>query len=54
MIAKSSEKKTGKESKREIVIPGETIISGQDYLPGEWTKREGKDIVALRFGLADK
>jgi len=43
-----------KKEKREIVIPGETIVSGQDYLPGEWTKREGKDIVALRFGLADK
>lgn len=43
-----------KKEKREIVIPGEIIVSGQDYLPGEWTKREGKDIIALRFGLAEK
>jgi len=42
------------EGKREVVIPGEVIVSGEDYLPGEWTKREGKDIIALRFGLADK
>lgn len=47
-------KADSEKSKREIVIPGETIVSGSDYLPGEWTKREGNDIVALRFGLADK
>lgn len=47
-------KEERKESKRELVIPGETIVTGQDYLPGEWTKREGNDLVALRFGLADK
>ena len=57
MIAKTqtAEKVRVREGKeREIVIPGETIVSGQDFLPGEWTKREGKDIVALRFALADK
>jgi exosome complex component RRP4 len=40
--------------KRELVVPGEVIVSGNEYLPGEWTRREGKDIVAIRFGLADK
>ncbi len=56
MIAKQTAEKEEKQekSKREIVIPGETIISGQDYLPGEWTKKEGNNIIALRFGLADK
>lgn len=56
MIAKSKpvEKQEERKDKREIVIPGEIIVSGEDYLPGEWTRREGKDIVALRFGLADK
>jgi exosome complex component RRP4 len=53
MIAKATEKKTAKE-KREIVVPGEIIVSGDDYLAGEWTRKEGKNIVALRFGLADK
>jgi exosome complex component RRP4 len=57
MIAKQqikTEKTKEEGKKREIVIPGEIIVSGEDYLPGEWTKREGKDIVAMRFGLADK
>ncbi len=47
-----SEKET--KEKRELVVPGEVIVSGNEYLPGEWTRREGKNIVAIRFGLADK
>lgn len=39
---------------RKIVIPGETIFSGDDYLPGEGTERRGKEIVAIRFGLAEE
>ncbi len=39
---------------RKIVIPGESIISGEDYLPGEGTEKRDKDIVALRFGLAEE
>jgi len=54
MIAKPAEKKQEKKGKREIVIPGETIVSGDDYLAGEWTRKEGKNILASRFGLADK
>lgn len=58
MIAKEkqpeSEEKVEEGSEREIVIPGEVIASGQDYLPGEWAKREDKNIIALRFGLVDK
>lgn len=42
------------ESKREIVAPGEVLASGEEYLPGEGTRREGTDIVASRFGLAEK
>ncbi len=42
-----------KEIAREIVIPGETIVSGSEYLPGDYTAREGKEIVANRFGLSD-
>jgi len=41
------------EKRREIAIPGEKIISGRDYLPGEGTRRDGEDILASRFGLAD-
>ena len=41
------------EKSREIVIPGEVIVSGDDYLPGDFTRKEGNDIVASRYGLAE-
>ena len=41
------------EKEREIVTPGETIVSGSDYLPGEGTRRDGDEIVAERFGLIE-
>lgn len=40
--------------KRKVVIPGEVIISGEDYLPGDGARREGNDLVASRFGLAEQ
>ena len=39
--------------KRFVVVPGETIIEGEDYLPGEGTRREGSKIVSSKFGLAE-
>jgi exosome complex component RRP4 len=43
-----------KETKtRHIVVPGETVVSGDDFLPGDGAYREGNDIVAMRFGLAE-
>jgi exosome complex component RRP4 len=41
-------------TERKTVIPGEVIVSGDDYLPGENTEKRGSDIVALRFGLAEE
>jgi exosome complex component RRP4 len=38
---------------RKIVVPGETIIQGEQFLPGDGTRREDKDVVASRYGLAD-
>ncbi|NCN86705.1 S1 RNA-binding domain-containing protein [archaeon] len=39
---------------RKVVIPGEIIIDGDEYLPGENTeKKEGK-IYSLRYGLAEE
>ena len=38
---------------RWAVVPGETIVSGEDYLPSEGTRREGDNVVASRFGLAE-
>lgn len=41
-------------SKRKVVVPGEIIVSGDDYLPGEGVRREGADVVANKFGLAEQ
>ncbi|MBI2630060.1 RNA-binding protein [Candidatus Pacearchaeota archaeon] len=41
------------ESKRELIVPGEAIIKGKDYLPGDGARREGEEIIATRFGLSD-
>lgn len=40
--------------KRKVVVPGEVIVSGEDFLPGEGARREGNDLVADRFGLAEE
>src|SRR3972149_11834432 len=40
--------------KRIVVIPGEVIASGEDFLPGEGAKREGNDVISIRFGLAEE
>jgi len=45
---------TETEHKRTVVIPGETIIEGDAYLPGEGTEKQGNKIVALRYGLAEE
>ncbi|MCK4647460.1 KH domain-containing protein [Candidatus Pacearchaeota archaeon] len=39
---------------RKIVIPGEVIAEGNDYLPGEGTEKRESEIVAIRFGLAEE
>jgi exosome complex component RRP4 len=43
-----------KEEKRQAVIPGEIIASGDDYLPGEGTEKIGKNILSRIFGLAEE
>lgn len=39
--------------KRQIVIPGETIVSGDEFLPSDGAYRDGKDVVAGRYGIAN-
>ncbi len=39
---------------RKIVIPGESIAKGNDFLPGEETEKRGEEIFALRYGLAEE
>jgi len=36
---------------RSIVVPGEPLASGMDYLPGDGSFREGDNILSNRFGL---
>lgn len=50
-----SQTSSGEEvKKRRVVVPGEIIVSGEDYLPSEGVRREGNDIVANRFGMAEE
>ncbi|MFH0711986.1 MAG: exosome complex RNA-binding protein Rrp4 [archaeon] len=37
--------------RRQIVIPGETIVSGNEFLPGDGAYRDGADVVAGRYGI---
>ena len=39
---------------RQVVVPGEVIIEGEDYLPGDGTEKRGKEIVSLKYGLAEE
>ena len=41
-------------TERKIVVPGEVIVKGDDYLPGEWTEKTEKGIISLRYGLAEE
>jgi len=45
---------THTEHQRQVVIPGETIVEGENYLPGDGTEKQGKKIVALRYGLSEE
>ncbi len=36
---------------KDIVVPGETLATGMDNLPGQGTYREGENIIASRLGL---
>lgn len=41
-------------TERKVVIPGEVIEKGEDFLPGDGTEKRGEEIIALRFGLAEE
>jgi len=49
----ASEDYSESDTKRKPVVPGEVIVSGEDFLPGEGTIRDGDKIRAIRFGLAE-
>lgn len=41
-------------TERKLVIPGEVIAKGDDFLPGENTEKRGDSIIALKYGLAEE
>jgi len=41
-------------NERKIVIPGEVIAKGEDYLPGEGTEKHGEEIISIKYGLAEE
>jgi exosome complex component RRP4 len=47
------EKTNNEKEERVLVVPGETIIKGGDKLPGDYTRKEGDEIIAERYGLAE-
>lgn len=47
-------KMTEHEHARKIVIPGEIIAEGNEYLPGEGTEKKGEGVIALRYGLMEE
>jgi len=44
---------TNQKHERRLVVPGETIVEGDDYLPGDFTYKENEEIIASRYGLAE-
>lgn len=41
-------------TERKPITPGEIIVKGDKYLPGENTEKKGENIIALRYGLAEE
>lgn len=43
-----------KETKKEIVTPGEIIAKADEFLPGDWTMKQGDNVIATRLGIVEK
>ncbi len=53
IIEENNDEEKNSHKERKLVIPGETIIAGDDYLPGDFTRKEGNEIIANRYGLVE-
>ncbi len=49
----TNSRKENMKNTRQIVIPGEEIVSGNEFLPGDGAYRDGEAVVAERFGIAN-
>ncbi|MBR9704705.1 RNA-binding protein [Candidatus Pacearchaeota archaeon] len=52
-VKKEIIEKSEKKSERKLVAPGETVVTGDDYLPGDFTHKEGDEVISSRYGLLD-
>ena len=50
----STNNKESKISARRIATPGEVIVSGGNFLPGEGTEKIGEEILALKYGIVEE
>ena len=50
---RNSRNKMKEKNERQIIVPGETIVAGNEFLPGEGAYRDGKDVVAGRYGIVN-
>jgi exosome complex component RRP4 len=41
-------------TKKEIIVPGEIIAEGEDFLPGDWTIKQKNNIISTRLGIIEK
>jgi len=48
-----SEESYDTKKERKLVVPGEVIEEGDDYLPGDFTRKEGNKVIANRYGLVE-
>jgi len=48
-----SEESYDTKKERKLVVPGEVIIEGEDYLPGDFTRKEGNQVISNRYGLVE-
>ncbi len=49
----TNKKLDSKKEGRRIVVPGEVIVSGFDWLASEGSMREDKDIIAIKYGIVN-
>ncbi|OYT36515.1 RNA-binding protein [Candidatus Pacearchaeota archaeon ex4484_71] len=42
------------DKQRKVVVPGEVIFEGEEYLPGEGTEKKDNKIISLKYGLAEE
>jgi|TARA_B100002003_G_scaffold119563_1_gene110267 exosome complex component RRP4 len=48
-----SRKNNMSKDERQIVVPGETVATGNNYLPGDGAYRDGEEVVAERYGIVN-